>query len=284
MTTKIDSTKLLPLNFHMTFKPERIYLHALMKYVAGGGRGTIQDISAQTGIPTGASSGKVQPSINYCMGIGVLQPIAEKQPTGVKALELTDFGRKVFLEDKLLNYPVTQWLAHFNLCHPRTGAAVWRYTFADGYPAPLGRSFSQKMLVDYLRPFFPKAKVTIGPLVSMYEDTASFAVCGALKEINGHIQRTTPPLNDEMYIGYGAWLIQLIEDFFPGRKQVTISDLQSITRWRSITAWSPEEEAKFFAELEKLNILRLDRHMDPWLITVNTSAKSLWQMIYDELL
>lgn len=284
MTAKKDQAKLLPLNFHMTFKPERIYLHALMKFVADGGIGTVQEISVHTGIPTGASSGKVKPIINYCMGMGLLRPISDKQSPGLKALELTNFGKRVFLEDKLFNYPITQWLAHFNMCHPHTGAAAWVHAFANSYPAPLGRSFTQEMLSEHLRTFFPTSKKLIGPLVGMYAETASFAMCGVLKESGNRIERASPPLNEDMYAGYGAWLIQLIEDFFPERTQVTLSELQDVTKWRSIAAWSPAEEGKLFTELEKRNILRLDRHMDPWIITVNTTAKNAWQTIYDEML
>ncbi len=87
-----------------------------------------------------------------------------------------------------------------------------------------------------------------------------------------------------MYIGYAAWFFQLIEDFFPRRIQVTINELQNVTKWRNIFAWSPDEESKFFSELEMRNLLRIDRHMDPWIITIKTSAKNLLQDIYSEIL
>ena len=49
----------LPRNFHKTFKPERQYIHAMLRFAASGQEGDYQSIAAATGIPTGVSSGKV---------------------------------------------------------------------------------------------------------------------------------------------------------------------------------------------------------------------------------
>ena len=277
-------TTLLPLRFHDTFNLERTYIHALMRFVAGGNKGTLQEISEMAGIPMGKSTGKVQPTIYYCMGMGLLTPMPGKHEAGIKALELTAFGKKVFLEDKLLNYPITQWIAHFNMCHPCTGASAWVHTFADGYPAPLGRTFSLEQLNDHLRVFFPKAKKLVGPLVGIYSEPASLATCGALKENKGVITRIIPPLNDEMFRGYGAWLLQLLEDFFSGRVQIPLNELQKATKWRNITGWSAEEEAILFTALEQRGLLTIDRHMEPWFLTMKTSAGQAWLSIYDDLL
>ena len=49
---------MLPLNFHQTFVPERRLITALMEYAASGQEGTLYQMSEQTGIPMGKSSGK----------------------------------------------------------------------------------------------------------------------------------------------------------------------------------------------------------------------------------
>jgi len=48
----------LPRNFHKTFIPERQYLNSILRFAARGASGDIQKIAAETGIPTGTSSGK----------------------------------------------------------------------------------------------------------------------------------------------------------------------------------------------------------------------------------
>jgi hypothetical protein len=50
---------MLPLNFHKTFIPERRLIAALLEYAALNKQGDYQNISKETGIPMGKSSGKV---------------------------------------------------------------------------------------------------------------------------------------------------------------------------------------------------------------------------------
>lgn len=62
----------LPVTFHQSFIPERAYISALLKYAARAKEGTDQEISAETGIPTGQSSGKVPAMIDYARGMGLI--------------------------------------------------------------------------------------------------------------------------------------------------------------------------------------------------------------------
>lgn len=57
----------------MTFLPERLYLTQLMKYASNEYSGSLFEISEETGIPTGESTGKVKPHIDYAVGMGILQ-------------------------------------------------------------------------------------------------------------------------------------------------------------------------------------------------------------------
>lgn len=66
MTDQDGSQERLSRSFHQTFIPERHYINALLKFAAKGGQGDIQAISECTGIPTGQSSGKVAPILDYC--------------------------------------------------------------------------------------------------------------------------------------------------------------------------------------------------------------------------
>lgn len=65
----------LPLSFPQSFLPDRDLLARLLRFTAQGGSGS-KDISAETGIPTGASTGKVEPMIRYAGGMGLIK--AEK--------------------------------------------------------------------------------------------------------------------------------------------------------------------------------------------------------------
>ena len=58
-------------NFHMTFPPTPAYIGCLLK-IADGRVRTVAEIAEETGIPEGASSGKVRPHIQYASYMGLL--------------------------------------------------------------------------------------------------------------------------------------------------------------------------------------------------------------------
>lgn len=118
----------LPRNFHKSFKPERQYINALLRFAAAGKSGSYQEIASETGIPMGVSSGKVPAIIDYCRGMGLIR-LTGSNRTSIKKPDLTPFGRIVLLEDPFLKLNITQWVAHLNLCSPLCGAEVWYQTF-----------------------------------------------------------------------------------------------------------------------------------------------------------
>ncbi|WP_458399270.1 hypothetical protein [Mailhella sp.] len=276
-------SSLQPLRFHCTFKPERNHIRSLMAFIASGRKGTPQEISEATNIPMGKSTGKVTPTIGYCLAMGLIKVYQEKQAAGVKEFTLTPFGKKVFLGDPYLRLPVTQWIAHLFLCHPLSGAKAWMHTFADGFPMPLGWQFTPDQLQTHLESFFDGKNLT-GPMVGMYNDSASFELCGALKETGKTIERVSPPINEETIAGYGAWLLQLLDDFFPDTPQVPLSTFQDTTKWTNVTAWTTNEQVMLFTQWESRGLISIDRHMTPWLIIRRCTAEQAWQHIYDDIL
>ena len=109
-----DATR-LPRNFHKSFKPERQYLAALLRFAASGGAGTFQEIAGATGIPMGTSSGKVPAILDYGRGMGLLKLPDSSARSSSKEPVLTSFGRAVLQEDRFLKCEITQWIAHFNM-------------------------------------------------------------------------------------------------------------------------------------------------------------------------
>ena len=179
--------------------------------------------------------------------------------------------------------PVTQWVAHLFLCHPLSEAKAWMHTFADGFPMPLGWQFTPDQLQTHLESFFDGKNLT-GPMVGMYNDSASFELCGALKETGKTIERLSPPINEETIAGYGAWLLQLLDDFFPDTPQVPLSTFQDTTKWTNVTAWTTNEQVMLFTQWESRGLISIDRHMTPWLIIHRCTAEQAWQHIYDDIL
>jgi hypothetical protein len=184
---EVNEHNRLPRSFHMSFKPERQYINALLRFAASDKEGDHQAIAAATGIPTGESSGKVPAILDYCRGMGLVR-LGGQERSAVKKPELTTFGRAVLLEDPYLKAGISQWIAHLNLCSPVTGADVWYQTFFRGTQA-LGMTFDRASLDTYLGLIYGVEKGVVGPMVGMYEEDAAFHVCGALSVISGRIVR-----------------------------------------------------------------------------------------------
>ncbi len=226
----------LPRNFHKTFKPERQYLNAMLRFAASGREGDYQEIASATRIPTGTSTGKVPAILDYCKGMGLIRLVGAER-SSVKKPELTPFGRVVLLEDPFLKLGISQWIAHFNLCSPITGADVWHQTIFAGSQS-LGMSFERTKLEFHLSLVYGVEKSgLIGPLIGAYEDEAAFKICGALTETAGTIQRKMAPVTEEMALGYGAWILQLMGTHFPKLRQIPITDLDATGGWRTIPGW-----------------------------------------------
>lgn len=273
----------LPRNFHKTFKPERHYIKAMLRFAASGQEGDYQSIAAVTGIPTGGSSGKVPAILDYCRGMGLIR-ISGQERSAVKRPELTPFGRVVLLEDPYLKVGVSQWIAHLNLCGPLTGADVWYLTFSPGTQA-LGMSFDRTQLEAYLSLIYGVEKAgLIGPLIGTYEDDAAFRVCGALTETSGRVVRKPAPVSDDFGFAYGAWLLQLMTDHFPKANQVTTTDLDARGGWRTIPGWDIGSHQRVLELIERKGLVDVDRHMEPWLLRPVATADATWKRIFDDLL
>lgn len=280
---EIEKESRLPRNFHRTFKPERQYITAMLRFAASGAEGDAQAIAAATGIPTGASSGKVPAILDYCRGMGLIR-LGGQERSAVKKPELTSFGRSVLLEDPYLKTGLSQWIAHLNLCGPMTGADVWYQIFLKGTPS-LGMTFDRSKLETHLSVAYGVDKSgLIGPLIGMYQDEAAFSVCGALNESTTAITRKPAPLNDEYGYAYGAWMLQLVTDHFPQQGQISTTELDSHAGWRTIPGWDVGSHQRVLTLVERKGMIEVDRHMEPWLLRPKMSAESAWIRIYDDLL
>jgi len=255
----------------------------MLQYAASNQAGNYQEISIATGIPTGTSSGKVPAILDYCRAMGLVQLVGEER-SAIKQPELTPFGRIVLLEDPYLKEKVTQWIAHFNLCGPLTGADVWYHIFLEGAQT-LGHSFKRNKLEEHLSLVYGTQRSNlIGPVVRMYEEEAAFRACGALSENSGNITRKSAPISNEFGFAYGAWMLQLMSDHFPKTWQMTVTDLDDRAGWRTIPGWDIDNLQRALDLIERKGIVEVDRHMNPWLLSPAAALGETWGKIYDDLI
>lgn len=272
----------LAVNFHQTFIPERSYLSSLLRFAARNGEGTDQEISAETGIPVGQSSGKVPALLNYSLGMGLLN-IEQGSKPGRKCPVLTDFGRSVLLDDPNLSESLTQWLAHLHLCRTKGGAEIWHLTFGQSSDI-LGMTFHEADLEEYLAGILGKKKRSlIGPLVVTYEEPAALKLAGAITRGESGLVRSCGPLIRSFRNGYAVFLLSQWECHFPDQGQVTLTDFESRTFWRRMSGWSEEQCEVVLNMLQEARAIDVDKQMRPWVLTRRAKSESYWRMLYEDL-
>lgn len=271
---------MLPVNFHKTFIPERRLIAALLEYAALGKQGSYKEISLDTGIPMGESSGKVPAVLDYARGMGLIE-LASDRTSGIKKPVLTSLGKIIYLEDKYLGEPMVQWLVHMNLCRSDIGAKAWHEVFAKGRGI-LGSSFTKPQLEDYLVSIFGPGNNRTGPLVLTYVEEAALGRARVLAVEGEKVTRKKAPVLEVYAIPYSAYIISLLDAFFPGRDQVTFSEFNSKTFWFEICLWDRSEIEYVFSLIERKGFISIDRQIQPWIIERKASVDQVWPHLFDD--
>lgn len=269
---------MLSLNFHRTFIPERRLIAALLEYAALGKQGTLQEISHDTDIPMGEYTGKMPAILEYCQGMGLIKVLGKKRKEPV----LTPFGTAVYLHDKYLGEELTQWLVHMNLCRKDIGAKAWYEVFAKGRSI-LGARFSIEELEKYLVTIFGAGKNRIGPLVSTYTDQAALGMAKVLALSSDMINRHKAPVLSSWAVPYSAFILELLEHFFPGESQVTLNDFSRETLFFDVCLWHEADIEQILSYIEIEGLVTVDRQIRPWLIEKKADSSEIWPRIYDGL-
>ena len=271
---------MLPINFHKTFVPERRLIGELLHFAALGKEGDYQEISRETGIPMGQSTGKVPAILDYARGMGLIKLGEEHGNT--KKPRLTAFGRVVYREDRFLGLPLSQWLCHIHLCREDLGAAAWHATFARARWI-LGDSFGKEQLENYLIGLFGPGNNRTGPLLRMYVDDAAFGRAHILTEGTDVVRRQKAPLLDSYAVGYSVAVLLLMQASFPDQAQVTLSEFADRTLIFDTCLWGQEDVEHLCEMLDRKGIVTVDRQMRPWILERKNTEEIVWARIYDDL-
>jgi hypothetical protein len=96
--------------------------------------------------------------------------------------------------------------------------------------------------------------------------------------------RKPAPIIDELGLAYGTWILQLIADYFPKQRQVSITELDLIAGWRTIPGWDVTSLQRALGLVERKGLIEVDRHMEPWLLRPKAVPIETWKRIYNDLL
>ena len=267
-------------SFHQTFCPERHYLSQLLEFATVGGVGSTSEISEATGIPTGASSGKVDPIICYARGMGLI--VTEPVRAGVMALHPTALCRAVMREYRHLVEESTQWVLHLMLCRRSGGAEIWNAVFVEGGIA-LGREFTRDDLEQYLANRYGGKSDLIGPLLRTYSDPAALARVGALTEDGGRIHRRRMPNQPALIDAFAALLMICWDDLAADEVQMPLRNIEAGTGLFATTGWGDADVSSMMSAMEAAGILRADRQTGHPILTRTARTEEVLERMYERL-
>ena len=281
----------IPLNFTQTFLPDRTLIARLLAFASSNGSGTKEQISEATGIPTGASSGKVEPMIYYSMAMGIVNA---NRVDGVWCLSLTSIGKIVYEEDPYLSETITLWLLHIMMCRPLKSdeqacgiADAWFALFADrGYR--LGKQFTIDAYTDFLIERHGSAstvKRLPALIVRMYEEESALGLASVLTPSDNDNYQFLPAPNERSYYPlYSAYLLLLWDQLFPTQQQVQLSELFEKGRLFTLLNWSKEDACKWQDWMSDHKVLQFDRQTGETLALRLQSTEQAIEEIYSLLI
>jgi hypothetical protein len=291
----------LPLNLSQTFLPERRLLAKLLSFAADQGCGDKEAISAATGIPTGKSTGKVEPMIRYTQGMGLVN--AEKSP-GQWRLSLTPLGETVLREDPFLSEPVTLWLLHLMLCRrcglstPARGIAdAWFALFADsGFR--LGPRFTPAAWLNLLierhgqKTYLPSVSSVV---LRSYLEASSLACSpvalspltveeGSSKRFPDQwIIRQSAPVEQRFFPAYAAAFYLNWDELFAGETQLALDEFADQSRFFTVLGWDQTAISRGLDWMADQGMLQIDRHTGTPMLLRLRETESIIAGVYCEL-
>ncbi|WP_374148831.1 DUF4007 family protein [Priestia megaterium] len=268
------------LNFHQSFSPEREAIAQLVRLaIQGSGFLTKEEISQITTIPTGESSGKVVPHINYADIMGLLN--IENKGKSFK-LSPTPLGEVIGAEDPYFVEPITMWACHYNLVAKNSKGLIWSYVFNEVAPQ-LGTSFSKEILPSVVNKNF-EAEVNLTPFRSSYLNDRSFATLKILCEIGGNYLFTPHKIDPSFKYLYAYQLLSSWEECMEDRTEVTIDDIKDTLYYGRPYLWEDRDILNVLELLQDERIIVLNRQLNPLTILRQESSRNLLTQIYSLLI
>lgn len=281
MSTLYDSA--LPIDIARTFLPDRRLLARLLGFAAQGGGGTKFEIRDQTGIPTGESTGKVEPMIWYAAGMGLIKPDLQADMWQVP---LTTLGQVIFQEDPFLNERQTLWLLHLLLCrrlsrHSTQGVAdAWFTIFADSQ-LRLGKTVNTDQAHKLLQERYGQLgylKALAGVLLRMYQESNAWGLAAILtiSATSETYQFQAAPTETSYYPLYTTYLYLMWDSLFVNEQQIALDQFIQETRLLNTLRWEAKDLNTWLEWMVAYGWIQLDRQTgSALLLRLKTTSDAL---------
>lgn len=269
------------LMFHDTFQPEAPYLTKILDLASIAYVGKKEDISSQTGIPTGKQRGKVEPHIKYATYMGLVSHKVEK---GAYYLSLTQLGQEIYNQDKYLHERLTRWLCHYGITRLRDGAPQWEYLVHTGHTG-----FTQINSIEW---HLKRANTMFGTNIDAEElfgvtkrsyNEGFFSDLNYVKWSDG-IEYVEHLSNQEMLFVYAYAILDSWERIFPEKREITITELNEELGFGKAFNLCDDEIDNILVDLENQGIIKTNRLLFPKTIVATGDSVSIIPFLYEFLL
>ena len=270
----------LPPSFHQSFCPERSYIGSLIKLASQQFEGTTDEISEETGIPTGKSSGKVDPHKKYCQAMGLL----EIEPfLGARArLVLTPLGQVIHREDLALQEELSQLILHLMISSAHGGALAWNALFGRSKVA-LGSSFSIDDATSFLTSLLGRNTALPGPIFTTYREEASLMRSGMLDFGGALVTRKPLRHSLEYFWGYAYCWLQYWEAGLGDVQQVPLARYEMTCNFQEVSGWTSSQYMGYLSWMADHRLIKVDRQTGDPLILKTAKSGDIANKIFSEL-
>ena len=263
-------------NFHKTFSPQDSYITKILELAKENYTGSKEEISEETGIPTGKTSGKVVPHILYAYYMGLTTHILSK---GKYSLKLTDLGKTVLENDKYLFEDISRLICHYNMCDADAGAYLWSFIY-NGLPLMLNEDMSEEAMKKKYNDFF-MVKTDLGALKKSYSEDGFFALLDLLDFSEGIRINSSYYKYERLYV-YAYALLNSWDKKYPETQEITADQLTDI-KWNKRFGFDEDEMLFALEQMEVKHVIRLNKQLVPYTVIRNVDTADVLPHLYELL-
>lgn len=263
------------LNFHQTFKPEKLHLSSLLELP--NGKYSINEISHSCGIPTGKSSGKVDVTLHYLKAASLINYEAKN---GIYEIQKTLMGDFIADEDPFLENYETKLYFHYMYTYINTLLIMWRQLFIEFQSFTLSNTFNREDLLDFYKKSNTQKIHTINPILGTYTNKDSLIDINILQIVDRNSFKFNEcPIIEQYSKWFLLFLTHTLRQIDKDRESFLLKEL-SETKFEFVFCWwEPTDLAKLVLLLEEQNLIYLNKQLDEIHIYLKYSLSEVVKMV-----
>lgn len=264
--------------FHESFPLQVIYLSEILQLASKNYCGSKYEISNLTGIPTGDTSGKVEPHIRYLefMGLITSELLYDKYQ-----LTLTKLGKVVYESDRYIMHDVTKKLMHYNLTRRYNGAPQWSFLFRN-YPYDFNIPISFNKIINNGKLIYGK-EIYLNPIRTIYS-TGDFSSISPIVFEDKYVIFKGCYASSDCNNLYAYTLLEELENMELYETEFTIDKIFEDIKWQKGFGFEYDTALEVLDDLSYMGIIKLNKQLNPITLIVNKRSEDLMIKLYDDLI